>query len=206
LRWQAAFWKLLSEVIWKPVSRNFSSGQPAVTYGKILLPKPLIFGLLRAYSAYFGLLNGAAVSDAMERKKAHWRCLSLRGFCASMRGDFFINGCDGDGGDEGHVTVNFGEAFGEDTDGGQVVFLELVGEMAEPPAEHHHISGGEREREFLRRQIFIVLSIRVWLQRVFDQLAGVKTTALVFRQVELDAGAMLAGRGITGIFFEGHRR
>jgi hypothetical protein len=28
----------------------------------------------------------------------------------------------------------------------------------------------------------------------------------VFSRVELDAGAILAGTGVTGIFFEGHRR
>jgi len=49
--------------------------------------------------------------------------------------------------------------------------------------------------------------IRVWLQRVINQLAGVKTTALVFGQVELDAGAILAGGGVAGIIFEvWHRR
>lgn len=116
-----------------------------------------------------------------------------------------LNLRDFDGGDEGHVAVNFGEAFGQDADCGQVVFLELVGQVAEPPAEHHHVSGGEREGQFLRRQIFVVLSIRVWLQRVLNQLAGVEATAFVFSRVELDAGAILARRGITGIFFEGHR-
>src|SRR5260370_1121347 len=97
-------------------------------------------------------------------------------------------------------------AFWQNADCGQVVFLELVGQVAEPPAEHHHVSGGERERQFLRRQIFIVLSIWVWLQRVLNQLAGVKATAFVFSRVELDTGAILAGTGVTGIWFEGHRR
>ena len=59
------------------------------------------------------------------------------------------------------MAVNIGVAFGEGADCGQVVFLELVSQQAEPPAEQHHVSGGEREREFLRRQIFIVARIRV---------------------------------------------
>ena len=70
------------------------------------------------------------------------------------------NGRDADEGDIGLVALQFGEAFGQDADGGEVVFLELVGQCAEAPAEHLHVGGGEGEREFLRRQIFIVLSIR----------------------------------------------
>ena len=140
--------------------------------------KPLIFGLFRAFPAFFGLI-------------------------VSSLG----NGGDGDGGDKGHVAVNFGVAFGEGANGGQVVFLELVSQQAEPPAEDHHISSGEREREFLRWRVLVVASVQVWLQRVINQLAGVKTTALVFGQVELDAGAILAGGGVAGIVFEvRHRR
>jgi len=117
------------------------------------------------------------------------------------------NGGDGDGGDEGHVAVNLGVAFGEGADCGQVVFLELVGQQAEPPAEQHHVSGGEGQREFLRRRVLVVARIRVWLQRVINQLTGVEATALVFGQVELDAGAILAGGGVAGIIFEvWHRR
>ena len=48
------------------------------------------------------------------------------------------------------MAVNFGVAFGEGADCGQVVFLELVSQQAEPPAEQHHVSGGEGQREFLR--------------------------------------------------------
>ena len=119
-----------------------------------------------------------------------------------MRGCFFISGRDSDGGDESSVADGFGVAFGQSADGGEVIFLELVGQVAEPPAEHHHIGGGEGERDFLRRLVLVVLSIGVWFQRVFDQLAGVEGAACVFRQVELDAGAILAGRGVTGILFE----
>ena len=51
-----------------------------------------------------------------------------------------INGRDGDGSDEGHVAVNVGVAFGEGAHSGQVIFLQLVGQQAEPPAENHHVS------------------------------------------------------------------
>ena len=124
-----------------------------------------------------------------------------------VSGFFSLNGRDADGGDERHMAVNVGVAFGEGAHGGQVVFLELVGQQAEPPAEHHHVSGGERERKFLRRGVLVILGVRVGFQRIFDQLAGVKATALVVGQVELDAGAILAGGGVTGIFVEvWHRR
>ena len=105
------------------------------------------------------------------------------------------------------MAVNLGVAFGEGADCGQVDFLELVGQQAEPPAEQHHVSGGEGQREFLRRRVLVVARIRVWLQRVINQLTGVEATALVFGQVELDAGAILAGGGVAGIIFEvWHRR
>lgn len=66
----------------------------------------------------------------------------LRAFSASA----FCKRREGDGGDEGHVVVNLGVAFGEGADCGQVVFLELVGQKAEPPAEDHHMSGRECEQ------------------------------------------------------------
>ena len=99
------------------------------------------------------------------------------------------------------MAVEVGVAFGQDADGGQVVFLELVGQQAEPPAENHHVGGGEGEREFLRRRVLVVVGVRVWFQGVFNQLAGVEAAALVFVEVELDAGAILAGGGVTGIIF-----
>ena len=89
------------------------------------------------------------------------------------------------GGDEGFGAVHFGVAFGEDADCSQVIFLELVGQVGEPPAEHHHLSGGEREREFLRWCVLVIVvaSIRVGLHGVFDQLAGVKSKAHSFEYV-----------------------
>jgi len=89
------------------------------------------------------------------------------GFFGLIRHQLF-NRRDGDGGNERHVAVNFGVAFGEGANCGQVVFLELVGQVGEPPAEHHDISGGEREREFLRWLVLVALGIRVWFQCVFD--------------------------------------
>jgi len=63
-----------------------------------------------------------------------------------VSGFFGINGRDGDGGDEGHVAVNLGVAFGEGADGGQVVFLQLVGQQAEPPAQNRHVNRGTINR------------------------------------------------------------
>ena len=50
------------------------------------------------------------------------------------------------GGDERLVTVELGVAFWQDVDRGEVVFAQAVGEATEPPAQNHHVSGGERER------------------------------------------------------------
>ena len=61
------------------------------------------------------------------------------------------------------MAVNLGVAFGEGANGGQVVFLELVGQEAEPPAEQHHVGGGEGEREFLRRRDSYRPQRRDWL-------------------------------------------
>ena len=100
------------------------------------------------------------------------------------------------------------EAFGQDVDGGEVVFAELVGKGAEPPAKHHHVSGGEGEHEFLgclRTATIVVLGVRVWFEGVIHQLAGREAASLVFGQVKLDAGAILAGGGVA-IFFGEHRR
>ncbi len=45
------------------------------------------------------------------------------------------------------MAVNFG-VFGEGADCGKVVFLELVRQQAEPPAEQYHVSGGEGQATF----------------------------------------------------------
>ena len=87
------------------------------------------------------------------------------------------------------------KAFGQGAHRGQFVFAERVGQGAEPPAENHHVSGGKREREFLRRCLrtatIVVLGVRVGFERVINQRACVEATALVFGRVELDAGAIL---------------
>ena len=47
---------------------------------------------------------------------------------------------DGDGGDEGREAFQLGVALGQDADGGQVIFTELLGQVPEPPAKDHHVS------------------------------------------------------------------
>lgn len=63
------------------------------------------------------------------------------------------------------MAVEIGVAFGEGAHDGQIVFLELVGRVAELPAEDHHVGGGEGEREFLRRCLrtatIVVAGVRV---------------------------------------------
>ena len=65
------------------------------------------------------------------------------------------------------------------------------------------------EDEFLRRCLrtatIVVLGVRIWFERVINQLAGREAAALVVGQVKLDAGAVLAGGGVA-IFFGEHRR
>ena len=111
-----------------------------------------------------------------------------------------INGRDGDGGDEGLVAVEIGVAFWQDVDGGEVIFAELVGQQAEPPAENHHVGGGEGEREFLRRRVLILAGVRVGFQGVINQLAGVEAAPALLVEMELDTGAILDGGGIAVVF------
>ena len=59
------------------------------------------------------------------------------------------------------VALQFGVALGQDADGGEVVFLELVGQCAEPPAEHLHVGGGEDQGQSLRRDVFVIRRVRV---------------------------------------------
>jgi hypothetical protein len=116
------------------------------------------------------------------------------------------NGRDADEGDIGLVALQFTVAFGQDADGGQVVFLELIGQCAEPPAEQLYVGGGKDQGQPLRRDVLVVRRVRVGFQGIFDQLAGAKGAALVFRQVKLDGGAVSAGGEVAGIIFGEHRR
>jgi hypothetical protein len=44
--------------------------------------------------------------------------------------------------------------------------------------QDHHVSGGEREREFLRRRVLVFTGVRVRFQGVINQLTGVKTVVV----------------------------
>jgi hypothetical protein len=109
-----------------------------------------------------------------------------------------------DGDDEGSAAVEIGIAFGQRVDRGEVVFAEQISQPTETPAQNHHVGGEEGEREFLRRRVLVFAGVRVGFQSVINQLAGVKTMPAVFIQMELDAGAILAGAGIAFVFGEGH--
>src|SRR5271168_3928842 len=94
-------------------------------------------------------------------------------------------GGNGDGGDERHVADGFGVAFGQDAGGGHVIFLEHVGQEAEPPAEHLHVGGGEDQGQSLRRDVFVVRRVRVWFQGVFDHWLVQKARRLCSVQVSV---------------------
>ena len=96
--------------------------------------------------------------------------LQLNSAFSDLSASRFGNGSDGDGGYEGREAFEVGKAFGLNADDSEIVFAELVGQPAERPAKHYHISGGERDREFLRRLVLVVLRIGVRFQGLFDQL------------------------------------
>ena len=116
-----------------------------------------------------------------------------------------FEGRDFDGGDEGDGAFEFGVAFGEDAEGGELVFAEFIGEEAEPPAQDDDIGGGKGERQFLRRGVFVITGVGVGFEGVINQLAGVEAAAMVFILVELDAGGVSVGGLVAGIFEEGGR-
>jgi hypothetical protein len=64
--------------------------------------------------------------DAFNRARFILRKPLIFGLFRVVPGFFGINGRDGDGGDEGLVAVEIGVAFGQDVDGGEVIFAELV--------------------------------------------------------------------------------
>lgn len=99
---------------------------------------------------------------------------------------------DDDGGDERPDTVEVGIAFRQDVDHSEVVLAEQISQPTEAPAQDHHIGSGEGEREFLRRRGLVTARVGIGFQDVINQLAGLKTVASVFIQMELDAGAILA--------------
>ena len=118
---------------------------------------PGFFGIISCQTSPLSGASQARTVDATERKKAQRHCILLRGFCADIPPPVqrfstpltLCDGRDGDGGDEGLVGFEFGEAFGQDADGGEAVFLEFVGDVAEPPAEDHHVGGTSVSSHFL---------------------------------------------------------
>ena len=87
-------------------------------------------------------------------------------------------------------------------DGGKAVVAQIIKALSKPPAEDGDIGGGKGEGDFLRRGVFVIGSIGIGVERTFDQLAGVERLAVVFIQMELDAGRVGVGRMVTNIFQE----
>lgn len=100
----------------------------------------------------------------------------------------FANRRNGDGRDEGRSAFEFSVAFGDNPDGDEGVFTELVGEEAKPPAEEDDIGGGEDERQFLRRLVLVCSGTGVGVERESNQVAGVESLAMVFILMKLDEG------------------
>ena len=128
--------------------------------------------------------NGRSSPPALRRAFADWR--------------------DDDRDDEWSNPVEVSIAFGQDMHRGEVIFAEQIGQPAETPTQNHNVGGGEGKREFLRWRVLVFAGIRIRFQRVVNQLAGVKTVATFLVEVELDAGAVLAGGCVAVVFREGH--
>src|ERR1039457_5453098 len=82
-----------------------------------------------------------------------------------------------DGRDEDRDSLQFSVTFGQDTNGGEFICTEFIGEESEPPAENDDIGSGERERQFFRRGILAVVGIGIGFKSVINQLTGTETTA-----------------------------
>jgi hypothetical protein len=83
------------------------------------------------------------------------------------------------------MAINFADWFGADLDSGEIVFPQQVGEPFQLSTQNHHVGGRERDREFLRRRRLpmatsVSFGVRVWFQRVINQLAGLETVAVVW--------------------------
>lgn len=86
--------------------------------------------------------------------------------------------------------------------------MEQIGQAPESPAQDGYVGGGKGQGESFRRRglvprFIVILGIRVFLQREFDQVAAVKTPALL-AAVEFDAEAMSVGTLETIVFKVGH--
>jgi hypothetical protein len=117
----------------------------------------------------------------------------------------FANWSDDDGIDEWSGWGKIGIAFGQDVDRGKIVFTEQIGQATETPAQDHHISSGEGEREFLRRGVLVFTGVRVGFQGVINQLSGMEATPALLVEMELDASAILDGGGVAVVFGGVHR-
>ena len=109
---------------------------------------------------------------------------------------------DHDGGDKWSCPVEVSVAFGQYMYRGEVVFAEQVGQPAKTPAQNHHIGSRKRDGELLRWSILVLTGIRIRFELVMNQLPGVETMPASLVEVELNTGAILAGRCIAVVFRE----
>jgi len=117
-------------------------------------------------------------------------------------GSLFVNRCDFDGGNKWFIAVNLAVAFWKNLNGGKLVFLELVRDVTQAPAKNHHVGDGKRECQFLRWFVLVILRIRVFPQRVMNQLARWKTVPVVLVGIKLDGEAIFGGAGVALVFTE----
>jgi len=127
-------------------------------------------------------------------------CRTTTRFAPSL----FFNRRDLDGRDQGHVAVNFGEALGR-TRTAQVVSWSLS-PGAESPAEYQHVSGRERERQFFGCGRFLSSSASGLAPECTRSTGCGGSHGVCVQSGGTRMQAHTARRGITGVFFEGHRR
>ena len=83
-----------------------------------------------------------------------------------------------DAGDESFVLIQVGVAVRQHTHGEQIAVAQLITKLGQTPAEDHHVSRRESERQFLR-WLVLVAFFRVRFQSVVNQLGGLKAVPVV---------------------------
>ena len=117
-----------------------------------------------------------------------------------------LDGGDFDFSDVGQVRVQFGVAFGQGADGGELIFSEQLGNLFQVLAGEDDIIGGKTEGEGLRELGGIIGQIGfAGEEPVTKQLSGAKADAFERRGPELQKGARAGidtgiGLGVVAAF------